>query len=221
MKKLLLFLFLIVSITVAARCQEILQSYEGFWENKKEVTVLDLIAFFPDELPYLRNEIYARYGRAFATSLYQEYFRGKSWYEIKQNYNDAWLSESDIKNAEFIRSIEQSPLNFKDTLSVLLKNIEYKNDDAVLTFTSKNNVIWTDPNIDFGAYGLNGYNAQDMQWLIMGDWILVHRGRPNYFDVFDVVAYKLDHASRRILDVVSGEIEIAVLERLIELQENR
>lgn len=193
-----------------------LPDYSGFWGNEKEVNVLDLAEFYPERLPYIRNEIYARYGRPFTTPAYKEYFLGKSWYRVREDYSDAWLSKTDVKNAEFIRSIEQPALNFEDTIAAVLKNIEYKNDDAVLTFTSRKNVIWTDPDIDFGAYGLNGYNAQNMDWLVMGDWIIVYKEYS-----YGITAYKLDHKSKTILDSVSAALGADALERIIRLQENR
>ncbi len=220
MKRKLLLLFFIASISVGLGSQEILRGYTGFWEYNRKITLLDLIEFYPDQLPYLRNEIYARYGRPFVTAVYRDYFLAKSWYRIRQNYSDAWLSKADSENAEFIRSIEQPSLNFQDTVTTVLKNIEYKNNSVLLTFTSKKSVLWTDPAVDFGAYGLNGSNARNLDWVVLGDWILVY-GQSYYTDSYQVTAYKLDHKTRRILDSVYGEVEREGMEKLIQLQNNR
>lgn len=63
------------------------------------------------QLALARNEIYARHGRKFQTEEYSNYFKGKSWYSIKENYNysddDSNLNEIERKNVQFILAAER------------------------------------------------------------------------------------------------------------------
>jgi hypothetical protein len=56
------------------------------------ISVLDILEYYPDRLPYLRNEVYARYGRPFVTREYQDYFNRQRWYTVRSDYTDAWAS---------------------------------------------------------------------------------------------------------------------------------
>jgi hypothetical protein len=196
--------------------QNVLPGYRGFWpDTNKKITVLDFmgqtgngainLVYHSGDLPFLRNEIYARYGRPFVNKAYQDYFNARRWYKIREDFSESWLSPSDRANAEFIRSLEQAP-GPDETTRLVLKNIEYRGKKAVLTFTSREKLIWTDPGVDFGAYGLSGYNALAMDWQAVGDWVIMYN-ESSYYGYFEMVAYKLDHASRRITDSVQGRVE--------------
>ena len=211
------FLLLVLCTVAMLQAQNVLPGYSGYWDNPKKITILDLIEFYPDKLPYLRNEIFARYGRPFTTKVYQDYFRAKRWYQEKGNFSESWLSQTDSANAEFISSVEQTIQSIDATAAQVLKNIEYSDGRAVLTFTSRQQLIWSDRDVDFGAYGLSGSNKTNLPWFAMGNWILVYQYN-SYFDTYHVVAYKLDHASRKILASESGNVESAILEKLLKAQ---
>lgn len=46
----------------------------------------------------LRNEIFARYGRAFSTQKWQKHFGSTEWYQIRKDFSDTWLSDTATKN---------------------------------------------------------------------------------------------------------------------------
>jgi len=52
--------------------------------------------------------------------------------------------------------------------------------------------------VDFGFYGLNGTYRIPVDWAAMGNWILVYWYNP-YREVYNVVAYKVDHDTKRII----------------------
>ena len=64
------------------------------------------------ELYIARNEIYARHGRRFQNQDLQSYFNGKDWYTPRYSPEEfdanVTLSDTELANAEAIRSIEQS-----------------------------------------------------------------------------------------------------------------
>ena len=215
MRKKVIFLMLVLCGFNLLSAQSVLPGYRGYWERSRQVTILDLIDFYPEQLPFLRNEIYARYGRPFVNQIYRDYFRAQSWYQERSNFQDSWLSAADRANADFILSVEQSIQTVDEVTAQVLRNIEYTGGRAVLTFTSRFDLVWTDRDVDFGAYGLNGYNARTIQWAVMGDWILIYR-LEEYQGIFNVIAYKVDHASKRIIGTpVTGNIERNVLQRLV------
>ena len=216
MKKNVIVLLLVLCGGGMLCAQNVLPGYQGYWERPRRITIFDLVEFYPERLPYLRNEIYARYGRPFVNRTYQDYFRARSWYQERSDFSEAWLSQTDRDNAEFINAVEQVKRSIDETATLLLKNIEYTDGRAVLTVTSRRELVWTDRRVDFGAYGLNGYGTNTLPWFFMGDWILIYRS--NYSDNYDVVAYRVDHSSKRILESATGRVDEDVLERLLRAQ---
>ena len=197
MKRKFIFLVLIVSGTFFIHAQQVLPGYIGIWENNVLFSVLDLIGYYPDQLPFIRNEIYARYGRPFATQIYRDYFRAKSWYQEKSNFSDSWLSQTDRENAELILSLEQSISNADQVVTRILRNIEYTDGQAVLTFTSRSDVVWIDRRVNFNFYGLSGSSQQHLSWTILGDWVFLYER--NYWSGYSVVAYRMDHAAKKVI----------------------
>jgi hypothetical protein len=56
-----------------------------------------------------RNEVYARYGRAFKSADLQAHFQASSWYMVVETYTDSQLTETDKANIALIRSFEAPP----------------------------------------------------------------------------------------------------------------
>ena len=50
----------------------------------------------------MRNEIFARYGRAFKTPKWQKTFGATDWYSIRSDFSNDWLSEVAKKNIELL-----------------------------------------------------------------------------------------------------------------------
>lgn len=81
--------------------------------NTKLLTSSDIAGLSLKELNYAKNEIYARHGRKFDSNELRTYFESKSWYEGKYsaadfdaNYSARILSETERKNAEFLKNAE-------------------------------------------------------------------------------------------------------------------
>lgn len=81
--------------------------------NTKLLTSADISGLSLKELNYAKNEIYARHGRKFDSKELREYFESKSWYEGKysaadfdNNYSARLLSDTERKNAEFLKNAE-------------------------------------------------------------------------------------------------------------------
>jgi hypothetical protein len=78
-----------------------MELFEDKLINDKQLQGLSL-----HELRLLRNEIYARHGRAFVTMWLQQYFYAQPWYEPKDDFKDEQLTGSDKTNVETIVAFE-------------------------------------------------------------------------------------------------------------------
>ncbi|MDP2313180.1 MAG: YARHG domain-containing protein, partial [Pseudomonadota bacterium] len=58
------------------------------------------------DLRLLRNTIYARHGRPFKSAVLQTYFADKAWYQPRDSYKDAQLTEVDKRNIQLVQSME-------------------------------------------------------------------------------------------------------------------
>lgn len=83
--------------------------------NSKILTDADIEGLSLKELNYAKNEIYARHGRKFQSQELNDYFGSKSWYEGKyegtdfdNNYSAKLLSDTEKKNAEFLKKAENA-----------------------------------------------------------------------------------------------------------------
>lgn len=85
--------------------------------SSRKITQKDLVGFSNLDLKKVRNEIYARHGRAFVSQDMACYFAAQSWYKENPDYSDKLLSSIEISNATFILNYEkekQSPYINKD-----------------------------------------------------------------------------------------------------------
>jgi hypothetical protein len=208
MKKNILFIALVfVSACLWAQngaSGRVLPGYNGYWTRQGKIDIFNLVRFYPERLPFLRNEIYARYGRPFVNQVYKDYFNSQSWYQVRNNYTDDWLSANDRYNAEFIRSVEQPALDFKDTVAALLRNMEYQGSGTVLTFISYRELI-VEPYEEesYDVYG-GGLSQERYPWIVMGDWVIVYRASAGAS--YTVIAYKLDHVRKQITEIAASSI---------------
>lgn len=86
--------------------------------NTRVIAESELTALTPWQLKVARNEIYARYGRAFVHQDLQCYFKTQSWYKIDPSFTEAVLSTIETKNIATIQAYEQktnSPLQNSDS----------------------------------------------------------------------------------------------------------
>jgi hypothetical protein len=82
--------------------------------EKRLVTEEMLKGLSLNELRLLRNEVYARRGRAFRTEWLSQYFYSQPWYDPREDYTEPELSDTEKKNIETIVVYERK---VKDSLS--------------------------------------------------------------------------------------------------------
>jgi hypothetical protein len=81
-----------------------------YWKEEtagRKLTERDLEAKSTWELALMRNEIYARYGRAFLDPYLQSYFKSRKWYKISPSFNEKMLTSTERYNAEFILKFQK------------------------------------------------------------------------------------------------------------------
>ena len=81
--------------------------------NTRYYAESELTSMSDYQLYIARNEIYARHGRGFKTPELQNYFNGKSWYEMRYSPEqfeamDSPLNDYERKNADLMLKIEKS-----------------------------------------------------------------------------------------------------------------
>lgn len=108
-----------------------LPGYTGPFANNAHLTPAQVAAWPAERLPYLRNEIYARYGRPFKNAKLRAHFMSQPWYREVPTYADHQLTPADQANAKLIRSFEgDSPsrkyqvgrLYFADATSLVISD---------------------------------------------------------------------------------------------------
>lgn len=74
--------------------------------NDRNLTTGDLAGFTNWRLTLARNEIYARHGRPFNNASIRAYFNNTGWYSPNSNFRESWLSQTEQRNAAFIRDYQ-------------------------------------------------------------------------------------------------------------------
>ncbi len=82
-------------------------TYLAPWTSHRRVTIADLTGKSNWTLTLMRNEIFARHGRSFVTPAIQDYFLRQPWYSIDADYSDTRLSQTEERNAVFIREFQK------------------------------------------------------------------------------------------------------------------
>lgn len=73
-----------------------------------KLTKAEIVGLNIHQLNYLRNEFYARKGYIFKTTKMKKYFANKAWYKPRVNDATGLLSDLELQNVYFIKSIEKS-----------------------------------------------------------------------------------------------------------------
>jgi hypothetical protein len=205
-----------------AAAQGVLPGYDGIWNRDTKISVLDILAFYPDRIPYLRNEIYARYGRPFVTPEYQAYFNRRHWYRIRSNYTDDWLSEADKYNAELLRAIEMAP-SAAEVLDTIVDKVEYRSSEYILSF-NRYVAIEEEVNGYFANYGRNYDEDSNWPYVIVGDWVILYRRESSGSSrVYYAKACRLELSQREgtITACAEGYVMDTILDPLISAQGRR
>ena len=76
--------------------------------STRYLTRAELSVYTPDELSYIRNEIFARHGYVFNMDKYANYFGCKSWYYPDYSYNGNYsvLNKVEVANIELLKDRE-------------------------------------------------------------------------------------------------------------------
>lgn len=86
---------------IAARERELHEAL-----STQPIAASSLDGLFTEDLRRLRNEIYARHGRAFKDAELRSYFGSLDWYKVDPKFSEASLSAVERANAETIRKLE-------------------------------------------------------------------------------------------------------------------
>ena len=76
--------------------------YIATWTSGYKATDEKLSGTSNWSLTLMRNEIYARHGRAFDNQYIRSYFKSKSWYHVNPKYSDRLLNSTEQYNIAFI-----------------------------------------------------------------------------------------------------------------------
>jgi hypothetical protein len=173
MKKILPLILLTLSLGLSA--QSVLPGYSGFWQGNREVSLRELVGYSTSELGFLRNEIFAKYGRTFRTAKYQQHFDQQSWYVRKPEFQDSWLNPTDYLNINIILSVERPAVAPADVVAKLLDEVEYSipsgpyTNDTIL-FLSRNRATYQET--IWNPY-FNDVTEIQYNYIILGDFLLL------------------------------------------------
>lgn len=164
-----------------------LPGYDGRFADDPLLTPLDVATIPADRLPYVRNEIFARYGRSFQKDEFKEFFGKKSWYVEKSDYSDAILTEHDKANAELLQSFEGPE---KKSRKTLVDAGEFSDGDVVLTFVDEQT-------IEIGTKGddLYEWERDSAKWEPRSTgWVITWKGDKGLKKADEAMLWKLTEA---------------------------
>jgi len=99
---------------------EVLPGYKGTFEGNRALSSADVALWTPAQMRVRRNEVYARYGRAFKSADLQKHFGATDWYRVVSTYADSMLSETDKANVAVIRAFEAAPKEWSGQEGMLM-----------------------------------------------------------------------------------------------------
>jgi hypothetical protein len=208
--------------------QSILPNYTGFWSetvypgNEQryiyKIEVTDILEYYPDRLDIIRNEIFARYGRPFASQKYKDYFSTKSWYVEKSNYSDNWLTKRDKENAEFISLIEKAGHCYDAIVEAKKNRIIYKGLHSI------NFSLFTAHTAALESKDLDGkpfIAFTDWDWLVVGNWIIVYEQLEGPYEEgrYQTQSFLIDPTTKKQIEYNASFVDKKIFERFIIRQE--
>ena len=149
-----------------------LPGYVGTFKNNPRLTPERVAAWTPKELRIKRNELYARYGRAFQSKDLQTHFGRQSWYQERKVYSDAMLTDNDHANVALIQAFEAEPATWEGQVDELM-------------FMDEHTLVISDGNSIYAHIGEERrYAARGQQYLIT--WRGTERFAPHNPSMVDV-----------------------------------
>ena len=140
-----------------------------------KLTPLDVVRFATQEIPFLRNEVFARHGRAFKTPKYVEHFTKTSWYKVDPNYNDTRLTQNDKANIDLLRSFEQTsaPKDFVAMGEFFYNgNGNYEESRIILPIDERTLAIHEGSDMYYNS-------PKNVSYTLQGDWLITYTGTLN------------------------------------------
>ncbi|MEL6345433.1 MAG: YARHG domain-containing protein [Myxococcota bacterium] len=165
-----------------------LPGYDGRFANDPLLTPADVAMSPPNQLRVMRNEVFARYGRAFKSEDLQQHFGATSWYTVNPGFSDSVLTKNDQANIALIASFEGN-----DGAKKVVQRGEYNDSDSMaLMFVDNQTAEIIDQSGD-----IYDWNRESRNYVAMGDWVITWEGparwNPNDMKNQNVQLWKLDH----------------------------
>lgn len=87
--------------------------YWAWITSRERMTGEDLNSYSGWELTLMRNEIFARHGRAFNDPELRDYFQSRSWYKVNPAFNNSMLTKIEQYNANYIMEYQKKHKRFE------------------------------------------------------------------------------------------------------------
>jgi hypothetical protein len=141
-----------------------LPGYDGIFRNDPKLAPTRVAQWNEQQLRIKRNEVYARYGRAFQSADLTDHFRKQSWYTVRDAYSDAWLTDHDRENVSLIQAFEAKPKHWDGQVGELM-------------FMSRTELVISD------ADSLYGHEGEERNYVARGSKYVITWAGPSTFDL--------------------------------------
>jgi len=172
-----------------------LHGYTGTFADDPKLIPTDVAGWSPADFRIKRNEIFARYGRAFQSEDLQAHFGKTSWYTVNEVFSDAMLTRNDSANVALIKSFEGETATQKAP-----QNGEYYSDNG----TNLVIIDGTHAELLDQADDMYNWTAEKRYWVGLGEWVITWEGpqtwNPADTSVRNATLWKLNHTEQRIED---------------------
>lgn len=172
-----------------------LTGYTGIFADDPRLSPTDIAGWAPSEFRTKRNEVFARYGRAFQSEDLQAHFGKTSWYTVNPVFSDTMLTGNDGANVTLIKSFEGETATTKAP-----QNGEYFRDNGTnLVIIDGTHAELLDQSDD-----MYNWTAEKRYWVGLGEWIITWEGpetwNPADKRVRNATLWQLNHTEQRIVD---------------------
>jgi len=170
-----------------------LSGYTGTFASDPKLTPTNIAVWAPDDFRVKRNEIFARYGRAFKSKDLQAHFGATGWYTVNEGFAESMLTSNDNANVALIKSFEGDTAKTKG-----LKNGEYlSSNGSNLTLVDTTHAELSDQSDD-----MYNWTREERYWVGLGEWIITWEGsetwNPAAQSVRNARLWKLDHNNQSV-----------------------
>lgn len=175
-------------------CAAKLATYDGQFKSDPLLSETDAAEIAAKDLRVTRNEIFARYGRAFKSEDLQKHFEAQPWYCVNDDFKDSMLSSNDTKNVKLLKDMEG------DNGDKILQRGQFMNPVGYgVTLTSKE---WLDV-VDTEGGDMYSWEPQQRHWESRGTYLVTWQdGGSTYVpgNANSVMLWKLDIEDGAVLD---------------------